>query len=275
MSAKARITGLSTTQADVFRPLCSTKTWRCYWSARCRGFLLVLAVGSSGSTTDDWEPPIDEPWWTHGQWIHLFVPNHAELAESFPVGWQTAIGFNVSLQAFGIATAIFLRAGFWINVMQPSMVQHVQLVTFLELFIGFLCKVGVNLPVRVGNKWMQFDNSNAGTLLGRSLGAQIQVLEWLVRGVFDNHLGWALGVVQIAKPESAIVQPLQAISIPWSNRIVQRRTATMDFCGSPATSLVIYLSIRLWQHVWACRSGEDSLHGAIILHYIALLIDIK
>ena len=117
-----------------------------------------------------------------------------------------------------------LRAGFWINVIQPSMVQHVQLVTFLELF---LCKVGVNLPVRVGNKWMQFDNSNAGTLLGRSLGAQIQVLEWLVRGVFDNHLGCALGVFQIAKPESAIFQPLKAISIPWSNRIVQRRTATM------------------------------------------------
>ena len=99
-------------------------------------------------------------------------------------------------KAFGIATAIFVRAGFWINVIQPSMVQHVQLVTFLELF---LCKVGVNLPVRVGNKWMQFDNSNAGTLLGRSLGAQIQVLEWLVRGVFDNHLGCALGVFQIAK----------------------------------------------------------------------------
>lgn len=25
------------------------------------GFLLVLAVGSSGNTTDNWEPPIHEP----------------------------------------------------------------------------------------------------------------------------------------------------------------------------------------------------------------------
>lgn len=39
---------------------------------------------------------------------NLFVLNHAELAESFPVAWQTAIGSNVSLQAFGIATAIFV-----------------------------------------------------------------------------------------------------------------------------------------------------------------------
>ena len=83
-----------------------------------------------------------------------------------------------------------------------------RLLHFWSYLLAFILKLGINLPVRVGlgrrqNKWLQITNTNAGTLLGRSFGLQIQVLEWLVGVIFENHLDCAFDVVHIAKPEPA------------------------------------------------------------------------
>lgn len=92
------------------------------------------------------------------------------------------------------------------------------------------------MPVRVGlgrrqNKWLQITNANAGTLPGRSLGLQIQVLEWLVGVIFENHFDCAFDVVHIANQNLHFFLPLNTISLPWSHgaaTIVQSRLTGMS-----------------------------------------------
>jgi hypothetical protein len=165
--------------------------------------LQALAVDSVGNTTDNWDSSMDEPMDTE---FNDFVSNHDEFAESFPVDWKTAIGSNAFLQDFGGATAVSFAQ--WLLDQSHTSQYICTVLHFWSYLLAFILKLGINLPVRVGlgrrqNKWLQITNTNAGTLLGRSFGLQIQVLEWLVGVIFENHLDCAFDVVHIAKPEPA------------------------------------------------------------------------
>ena len=123
---------------------------------------------------------------------------------------------------FGTATAsAFVQ---WI-LDQALSAQYVRQLTFLELFIVFHFEVGMVLPIQVGVRrgsfrWLPVENSNAGALLGRTLGSQTGVIEWLVKNVFGHWGGFDVGLVMVSRPCAAIHLPLRGCTLPVSDSTV-------------------------------------------------------
>ena len=136
---------------------------------------------------------------------------------------------------FGTSTAsAFVQ---WI-LDQALSAQYVRQLTFLELFIVFHFEVGMVLPIQVGVRrgsfrWLPVENSNAGALLGRTLGSQTGVIEWLVKNVFGDWGGFDVGLVMVSRPCAAIHLPLRGCTLPVSDSTVARINAKLNAMGRP------------------------------------------
>lgn len=145
--------------------------------------------------------------WAHGYWIQWFCFKPWRICGIFSCGLEDCHWFQcLFTRLWWCHRCFFCAVAFRSKSHFP--VYMYRLLHFWSYLLAFILKLGINLPVRVGlgrrqNKWLQITNTNAGTLLGRSFGLQIQVLEWLVGVIFENHLDCAFDVVHIAKPEPA------------------------------------------------------------------------
>ena len=96
---------------------------------------------------------------------------------------------------------------------------HLQTVTFPELFVGWYLDSKIDLPVRVLNHsseetWVPVRSGHVGELLGRSLQSRAAVSRYvfdLVFGLVGFEHEWA----RLAAPHIGTFKPLEAWIIPW------------------------------------------------------------
>ena len=94
------------------------------------------------------------------------------------------------------------------------------------------------MPVQVKGRggvgsWIHPESSNAGILLGRTLGSQISVFEWAIHGIFGVLLGSCLTVTKIRKPHLGIQVPSKAVHLAWSPRTASLVRSRLADLGRP------------------------------------------
>ena len=77
------------------------------------------------------------------------------------------------------------------------------------------------------------ENPNAAALLGRTLGSQTGVIEWLVKNVFGHWGGFDVGLVMVSRPCAAIHLPLRGCTLPVSDSTVARINAKLNAMDRP------------------------------------------
>ena len=221
----ARLSGLPCEFADVYRSLIRVHEWQKFWTHRCQTFLLELAqhhLSLANPCTDD--GIADEILHSPQQLYN----NPRDWVDEFPLNLHSFLGRSPAVCAFGLSLCVQISEWF---LTLDQMSDHLQTITFLELFVGFYLDSKLDLPVRVLNysseeTWVPVRSGHIGELLGRSLQSRVSVFRHvfdLLFGLFGIEHEWT----HLAVPRIGIFKPLEALTIPWPRDLEVRVSASL------------------------------------------------